>query len=368
MTARRLILLVILVAGLLVALFIGTYFARGGAGPRPMIVTAPPPVIPDLRDAPRGPGHWLADVADAATPREPHTSAETLEAYVAERAAAEVEKVGDGVEIRVLGTGVSPVTLRRVTNRLQESRHTVIAPDQHPPLEPERPERPDGETWVTIRWDAGTETSVPWWPGPVRRGTLVADIAGPKGTATLSAELDEKPWLETDPAEVGHPGLTVVSTAPLASMEEAQAVVRQKAIDTLVEQLEVRARSTPQAGRVSHDDARRQAEWAVAEGAVVDEAVVRVDRPYGPVWYGAGLVDSRSERVAPLAAAVVHSGEVRTRTIAATLVAFPGMLLVLGVVYLGLNAVTRGYFRTHLRVAAVAVVAVAVAVMLVVLA
>jgi hypothetical protein len=45
-----------------------------------------------------------------------------------------------------------------------------------------------------------------------------------------------------------------------------------------------------------------------------------------------------------------------------------GMLLVLALVYAAVNAITRGYFRPHLRTAAVIMLAVAVAVMFLMMA
>ena len=374
MTARRVILSILSLPLVVVGMAVGTYFLRIGGGPRPPEVAPEVVVVPNTSLLMRGPAGWLEDVAEPGAARTPHTSMRTLEAFVAERVATAVNEVAggggggdDARRVDVTGGERAAPQVAAVRQRLRPGVNGSDLLDAAGGPECAEPDDRDAadRTTVELSWRELRDAPVRWWPTPVRRGTLVANVVGPRGSARVVAELDEKPWLETEPASVGRRGYVVVSTEPMATEEAAQAVVRQRANDVLAESLEAQVRAIAGAGQVS-DDAVRRIVNADA-GHLLDKAVVRVDRPYGPVWYGAGLVDVSVDALAPLARDAVQFHAVRQRTVAATVVALPGMLLVLGAVYLGLNAVTRGYFRTHLRVAALAGVALGVVALLVLL-
>jgi hypothetical protein len=361
---------------LLPVIVTGLYFARGGGagGHRAAAVAWTPGAV-----------NWVQNLGDDLTEREPHTSMATLERYVAESVSATVAQVGLDTSVKVVGDGpaapVAHAIRQRLNPRLGEpvpvepSAATTVerdelritaapAPALSPPPQPERE-----ETLVTLSWRDLQDTQVPWWPATVRTGELIARVEGPRGDATITAKLDEKPWLSTPPGAVGRAYYAVVTAdAPAASSEEAREVTRRLTVDTLAARLGVRVASMNGRAEVPQGEVRRQAEYAVVGGgAVLDQCVVRVRRTYGDVWYAANLVDAHSDRLDRLARVVVDQQDARKWTFAGALVALPGMMLVLGVVYLGLNAVTRGYFRTHLRAAVVAAVAVAVVAFLLVM-
>ena len=374
---------------LLPVIVTGFYFARGGGagGPRAATVTWTPDGV-----------EWVQSLGDDLTEREPHTSMPSLERYVAESVSALVTQVGLDTTVRVVGDGPAAPAAHAIRQRLHpevgepvpvelpavvpvppdELRVTAApspgaapAPVPAPApavTSPPQPERQ--ETVVTLSWRDLRDSHVPWWPATVRTGELVARVDGPRGEATITAKLDEKPWLSTPPGAVGRAYYAVVTAdAPTATAEEARELARRLTVDALVTRLGVRVASMPGGpSEIPQGAVRQQAEYAVVGGgAVLDECVVRVRRTYGDVWYAANLVDAHSDRLDRLARIVVQEQDARKRTFAGALVALPGMMLVLGVVYLGLNAVTRGYFRNHLRAAVVAAVAVAVVAFLVVM-
>lgn len=360
MTARRVILCIVLVPIGLFAFWVGAYFLAQGARQRPATVATE---LSFNSSANPGGATRFQELNGAATPRTPHTTMRTLEAFVAERVATAVNEVGgDADRVEVSGEDGTEAQVEAVRRRLRAGKDLAPLDNQLP--EPEAGEA--GRVMVKLAWRDSREVAVRWWPTPIRRDALRATVVGPRGSATVVAELDEKPWLEREPAVAGWPSYAVVPIEePAVSLVEARETLRQRTINILVARLHVRAGSRAGLVRLSHQALRAQAERAMAEGAVLDQALVRVDKPYGPVWYGANLIDARPEVLDPFVTEAAQSHGMRKRTMVATAVALPGMLLVLGVVYLGLNALTRGYFRGHLRAATLAVVALAVVVVVV---
>jgi hypothetical protein len=367
MTLRRVILCIVLVPVLLLALAVGLYFLRGGERPRPRVVVRSVERVPDSSLYVRGPTRWVQDAEDAAAPRLPHTSMRTLEAFVVDRLTWTARDLGPALPVSVSGGGDESLA------PLAEALRRRLAPgkDWSQLLAAAKPEVDPADeagrrgTAIELSWRERQEVAVPWWPTPIRRGAVRAKVVGPKGSVTVIAELDEKPWLETAPAEAGRPTYAVVSTdVPAISARDAEAELRQRRIELLVAQLDARVQAMPGGDRVPRDDLYRRATMYLVGVPPLDRAVVRVDRN-GPRWYAAELIEVVPGMVEATAhgavEAAVQARAARTRTVAGTVVALPGMLLVLGGVYLGLNALTRGYFRGHLRAAALAAVAVVAA-------
>jgi hypothetical protein len=222
--------------------------------------------------------------------------------------------------------------------------------------------RPDGVV-VTLSADALRTTRPVWWPTEMRGGTLRADVAGPGGSVTVMAEFDEKPWLRST-----HSGYTMgASTDPESTENAARGQARASAINRLTPA--VRARLMELRGSdVSGDAVRRHVEAAVnARRGLVDETLVRVDRPYGGVYYAAQLYDFRPPAIDPIAWGAINETRHEQRSWAGMTVALGGMLAVLGVLYAALNALTRGYFRAHLGAALAVVLALGVVVIVLLL-
>ncbi|MGE5609544.1 MAG: hypothetical protein ACM359_09845 [Bacillota bacterium] len=93
-------------------------------------------------------------------------------------------------------------------------------------------------------------------------------------------------------------------------------------------------------------------------GLIRDRFVQRYERPYGSLWREAVLVDVSESRINHLAAGVLDALRVRHTTWLNTAVSVLGLLVVIYLLYLLVNAVTKGYFVWRLRTAAVVLAAV----------
>ena len=109
MTARRILLVVLLVLVMVPVSVLAIYFARGSGGGAPMITRAvSTPVL----------SRWGEDVGDAASPRDPHTSMRTLEAFIVDRVAGHVANIGDPSRVQINSDGPAGPIANAIRQRL----------------------------------------------------------------------------------------------------------------------------------------------------------------------------------------------------------------------------------------------------------
>jgi hypothetical protein len=85
---------------------------------------------------------------------------------------------------------------------------------------------------------------------------------------------------------------------------------------------------------------------------VSDRFVRRFDRPYGQVWHAAVLVDGSPQLLRDMADEVTNDRRAQRAGTIGNFVKGAGVLVVIGLLYLVVNAVTKGYFVRRLRAGA----------------
>jgi hypothetical protein len=355
--ARNAIFLVVLVAGLPVLALL--FFKTSTSNVSATIA------VQEVNDRVAS-SHWMAAISEGVP--SPHVSQKTLAPAVTNQVAGILEQVAGNSEIRVIGEDVGPTLAREVYERLLAARFSMLNPQDNPPASSARPPT---QTWVTLRWQDRSESRAPWWPTPIVCATFVAQVDSPKGTALVQAQLDEKPWLDAAPFSDGGRRY-IVARSPHAGATEADArqMAQAAAVDRLVPLVRERAAQLGnRSGSVPDSVVRKHATQAIASRRhTVDDCLVRVDRPFSPVYFAAEMLDVDPPMVDLVATNALRDVTRGRRGAAGMVGAIAGMVLVLAVVYGVLNALTRGYFRGHLRVAAVVALAAAVAVILLLLA
>jgi hypothetical protein len=318
-----------------------------------------PPVIP-IPEPQVWTNDWTKLIPEKSLDREPHTSTETLYAFLIDRVATECDKLGTADSTRRVlpdeGRGDIPAAF---VDKLRDEIHAT----REKPADSGN--RPQDETWVKLRWENRTESSLSWWPTQLVRGTLVARVDGPKGRSVVSAKFEDHPWLYTMPESVGRSSYLVsMSRGPETSRAEAVDSARRVAMGTITERARAELLSMPGGSRVPDSVLVDHVRGLVMRNAgMTDECAVRVMQPYGPVWYAAELRETKG--VAHSAAANAIASTTQQRQTWATMIGgLAGMTLVLGLLYLGLNALTRGYFSGRLRMAVAVAGMLAVAAML----
>ncbi len=163
------------------------------------------------------------------------------------------------------------------------------------------------------------------------------------------------PWVTDLPQYLNdHPGHWIVghSTEPALSSAEAETLARRDAAQSLVDTL---------ASRVSRSTNRRWLEDQIdlamqRDGWITDRYIESKARPYATIWSASVLIDASPARVDALARLIDRGVQQhRARNIAGILGA---SILVVGVglVYLLLNWLTRGFLRTRLALASLLIV------------
>lgn len=224
---------------------------------------------------------------------------------------------------------------------------------------------PRGTVRVQLRaesWEARARWARP--SSPLRRGTLEVRAVGPNGDQRLRLAYLDKPWAEDFGAflSAGPARPWVRGEAPRPGVSEADALrlARADAAGELVPRVVHEGRLDLSAGAGSEADlAKFIADSLAREPWLADQFVRRLSRPYGDVYHASVLVDASPSAMQSLArewqssrSAVVLARVERTVTTWGAVAALAGVLFVL---YLLVNAFTRGYFAGRLR--AVAVVA-----------
>jgi len=226
--------------------------------------------------------------------------------------------------------------------------------------------RSGSEVLCALRVDAGEQ------------GGVQLVLSGPTGQVTRTARFVTKPWAANFARYVSESaGSHVLAQSRwlCSSFTEADQAARDDAAGQLMVHFRQSIERAIAGGRLgpgdrpSDNELRRLIGVELRRGGLVtDRFTQRFRRPYGDVWRQSLLVDSSPKTVDPLAAAVVsqtaghRSAVVSSWARIATSIG--GLALLIFVLYLVLNAATKGYYVWVLRVAAAALVVAGIAAVL----
>jgi hypothetical protein len=167
-----------------------------------------------------------------------------------------------------------------------------------------------------------------------------------------------KPWLADFTGFASeHPGNWIIgrSHEPCLSEAEAQRAARADATEAAYAFLPQRIRDAS-----DRDELKKSVLSAIAEGGLeTDQLVERFDRPYGTVWAESVLLDVSPGKVDSLVAGYERLMLERQRRLSVLRLGASALVAAAWLMYIFLNAVTKGYFTTQLRLGAAAVTAVA---------
>ena len=187
----------------------------------------------------------------------------------------------------------------------------------------------------------------------------------------VSATFTEKPWVDSFSdfanARPDKNWLIALSKDPCLSEGEAQ----MSAFEAAAEQLYGRVREQVRDGIwLPRDDERLRARIQhslVTDGSLVpDRFLQRAQRSYGGVFRQALLIDASGRNLNHLIDLTRGDRIGRRQSFAGVLVSAAALFLVVYLLYLFVNSMTRGYFVWSLRMVAVAVVVVGMIVLLLV--
>lgn len=212
-------------------------------------------------------------------------------------------------------------------------------------------------------------------------GAAAAEVRFPRGVTVAASpsvvmngvdavtQVDiPKQWVDDFPAFVNASGggkgwIVAKSAQPCLTAEEASQAALMEAHRRLIGRVEAQVGRSPDGSALVWLTRRISQELNTGE-LVVDRSVSRVHRPYADVWSEAILVDASSQRLAPIVRDYAAWQRERDAGRRGTFASVAGMSVAVLLIYAGLNAFTKGYFRGRLRAgAALLLAAGAVAIM-----
>jgi hypothetical protein len=199
--------------------------------------------------------------------------------------------------------------------------------------------------------------SVPWAQNFGRKpagGVMQANIVTSDSQAFARAKFIEKPWVDDFANFVNSmPDARFVlatSTGSSLSESEADAQAVQNAcwhLTSLLRGVLAQSRRPPFNRAVMPADLREG-------GFVVDQFVQSFNGTAGLIWRKALLIDASADKLRRLQDRIAVQVQVQKITWAKTIGSVFGLLVLISVAYLFLNAATRGYYVWSLRIAAIA--------------
>jgi hypothetical protein len=235
----------------------------------------------------------------------------------------------------------SDLTINSLTS---QTRQVPVADSNHLELSLFIRERPQGPT--------SRETPVrpqPW------QGEVTAVLADPSHTWTWKVPFREVPWLTHTAVYLNQPGqqqrVIVYSRESCGTAAEA----RQQALQQARQYIQTRINTEPGSHfSVTSAELNRY-------DIIHDSFVQSLDGTAGRIWRQALLLDASPEKIAALKQTKQATVVIVRKTWFSMLASAAGLGLIILILYIFLNAATRGYYTWSLRVAAVVVTGVILA-------
>jgi hypothetical protein len=192
-------------------------------------------------------------------------------------------------------------------------------------------------------------------------GTVQIVLESPDKQITRAARFVSKPWAANFAQYVAgdHGPVVRAESGAVASFEEAQAEAFDDAAGKLAPYVgcAILAR-TPLGGKLDAQAIHGAILAELRKGKLVlDRFSQQFDRPYGKLWREQILIDASPQSIEPVAAWIDKKAAVARRAARQTwwtlTVSLGGLAVLILAVYLVLNAATKGYYTTVLRVLAV---------------
>jgi hypothetical protein len=189
-------------------------------------------------------------------------------------------------------------------------------------------------------------------------------VTGPGGQVVHQAAFVEKPWCDNFAAFVAdHPEarwIVAQSPRPCTTASEAQQEALRDGAMKLSPDVRRLIRSIG-SSFVSNQAGVEQTLQSGLQSYVADRFVQGFSRPYGQVWREAILIDASDRTITSLASACERQIRSERRSWARTVGSIAGLFVLICLVYVFLNVLTKGYYTRGLRVVAAGMVLVGVA-------
>ena len=200
-------------------------------------------------------------------------------------------------------------------------------------------------------WNSGDSA------GEMIRGTLRASVLAGNNQISINAKFDEKPWIEDFYGLWnGRPNRRLIIAKSAESCVTREEAVGQ-AIDSACSQLTTLLRQTPRAKATPSLPRHVTPNDVLEEDFIVDRFSQKFSGMAGEIWRHALLIDASPGKMEQLAAHKVVVARIHRLNWARMIFSVAGLLALITVAYVFLNAATKGYYTWSLRIAGVVLAA-----------
>jgi hypothetical protein len=203
-------------------------------------------------------------------------------------------------------------------------------------------------------------------PKRAPRGHVTVLAKGEGVALSASAKFVDKPWADDWTlfcnANSTKRYVMASSSQPGSSEREALDSARKQAVELLLPTVRstMNANSAKLRGEkiiVTDDWIRDRLKYSIDSNAskllIADTFVQKFERPYGDVWQASILIDASQPNIQLLDESYSRTARAQFHTRASAWTAMGGVAIVIGLLYMFANAVTRGYFMWRLRAVAI---------------
>ncbi len=209
---------------------------------------------------------------------------------------------------------------------------------------------------------AETEVPNPVKPGPtLHKGTLTLSLTGAPMQQAFTERFVDKPWADDWDSFVNsqpkgrwiRADSDAFDVTEGAALDEARKVASGSLWPRVRDRMNARNAGRTGAIKVSEQWVRTRLESLLKQDRFIrDRFVPGFERPYGKVWQASLLVDASADSIDEMASHCARLARAEFGAKAVTLGSMAGMVGVIVLLYLFVNAVTKGYFVWRLRAAA----------------
>ncbi len=227
-------------------------------------------------------------------------------------------------------------------------------PDVRWSIEPETVAVAEDEVGIRLDLMKMQTHSAPWLgesQPEMTSGTIQATVLAADKRASIKADFVDKPWIENFNgfwnSQLNKQVFIVHSGDSCITQAEANNQALKNACTELTELL----KHTPQA-QAAPTLPRKVTSTDVLEGDfILDRFVQSFDGRAGKIWRQALLIDGSTEKIKQLAHRKAVAASALRMSIARMFFSVVGLLVLITVVYVFLNAATKGYYTWSLRIA-----------------
>jgi hypothetical protein len=193
--------------------------------------------------------------------------------------------------------------------------------------------------------------------GEMTRGTLRATVFAGNSKTSINTQFDEKPWIENFYGPWNNrPNRHLIIAKSAESCLTREEAVGQ-AIDSACGQLTTLLRQTPRAKATPSLPRKVTPNDVLERDFVVDRFSQKFDGMAGEIWRHALLIDASVDKMEDLAAHKAVLARTHRLNWARMIGSVAGLLALITVAYIFLNAATKGYYTWSLRIAGIVLAA-----------